>query len=58
MIDEGNYEVLEFLGTILDPRIDRCKKYSLESILFVALVGMLCGLVIAGWLILDDFYHI
>lgn len=43
MTDEENYEVLEFLSTIPDPRIDRCKKYSLESILFIALVGMLCG---------------
>ena len=43
MSDKENYEVLEFLNTIPDPRIDRCKKYSLESILFIALVGMLCG---------------
>jgi predicted transposase YbfD/YdcC len=41
--DEENYEVLEFLGKIPDPRIDRCKKHSLESILFISLVGMLCG---------------
>ena len=43
MTDEKNYEVLEFLRTIPDPRIDRCKKYSLESILFISLVAMLCG---------------
>lgn len=43
MDDEENYEVLEFLNTIPDPRMDRCKKYSLESILFISLVGMLCG---------------
>lgn len=43
MADEENYEVLKFLGTIPDPRIDRCKKHSLESILFISLVGMLCG---------------
>jgi predicted transposase YbfD/YdcC len=43
MADEENYEVLEFLSTIPDPRIDRCKKHSLESVLFISLVGMLCG---------------
>ena len=43
MVNEENYEVLKFLGTIPDARVDRCKKYSLESILFIALVGMLCG---------------
>ena len=43
MADEENYEVLKFLGEIPDPRIDRCKKHSLESILFISLVGMLCG---------------
>lgn len=43
MFDEENYEVLKFLGSIPDPRIDRCKKHLLESILFIALVGMLCG---------------
>lgn len=43
MAKEENYEVLEFLSTIPDPRIDRCKKYSLDSILFISLVGMLCG---------------
>ena len=43
MFNEENYELLEFLSTIPDPRVDRCKKYSLESILFISLVGMLCG---------------
>ena len=43
MVDEKNYEVLKFLSIIPDSRVDRCKKYSLESILFTALVGMLCG---------------
>ena len=43
MTDEQNYEVLKFLSTIPDPRIDRCKRYSLESILFISLVAMLCG---------------
>ena len=43
MTEEQNYEVLEFLSTIPEPRIERCKKYSLESILFISLVGMLCG---------------
>jgi len=43
MDDEENYEVLKFLWTIPDPRVDRCKKHSLESILFISLVGMLCG---------------
>jgi predicted transposase YbfD/YdcC len=35
--------LLTTLQIIPDPRIDRCKKHSLESILFIALVGMLCG---------------
>jgi predicted transposase YbfD/YdcC len=43
MTDEKSYEVLEFLSTVPDPRIDRCKRYSLESILFISLVAMLCG---------------
>jgi predicted transposase YbfD/YdcC len=43
MIEDDEYEVLKFLGAIPDPRIDRCKKHSLESILFLTLVGMLCG---------------
>ncbi len=40
---EEEYEVLKFLRSIPDPRIDRCKKYSLESVLFITLVGMICG---------------
>jgi predicted transposase YbfD/YdcC len=43
MNKDDEYEVLKFLGAVPDPRIDRCRKYSLESILFLALVGMLCG---------------
>ncbi len=43
MSDEKNYEVVQFLSIIPDPRINRCKRYSLESILFISLVGMLCG---------------
>lgn len=43
MIEDEEYESLKFLRTIPDPRIDRCKKHSLESILFLVLVGMLCG---------------
>ena len=35
--------IIEFLRTIPDPRLDRGKKYSLQSILFIALSGMLCG---------------
>ena len=42
MVDE-EYEVIKFLHSIPDPRIKRCRKYSLESILFLTLVGMLCG---------------
>lgn len=38
-----NNAFLEFLRIIPDPRVERCKKYSLESILFIALTGMLCG---------------
>ena len=45
MADEENDEVLEFLSAIPDPRVDRCKKYSLESILFIALVGCLALLI-------------
>jgi len=45
MADEENYEVLEFLSAIPDPRVDRWKKYSLESILFIALVGCLALLI-------------
>ena len=36
-------DLLGVLRIIPDPRLDRCKKHSLESILFIALVGMLCG---------------
>lgn len=43
MVTEEKYDVIEFLRTIPDSRLDRCKKYSLESVLFTALVGMLCG---------------
>jgi predicted transposase YbfD/YdcC len=43
MAKDKEYEVLKFLSEIPDPRIDRCKKHSLESILFLVLVGMLCG---------------
>jgi len=32
MTNEENYEVLEFLSAIPDPRIDRCKKYLLGRI--------------------------
>lgn len=35
--------LISVLRIIPDPRIDRCKKHSLESILFISLVGMLCG---------------
>ncbi len=43
MADEEEYEVIKFLHSIPDPRTKRCRKYSLESILFLTLVGMLCG---------------
>jgi len=43
MADEEDFEVLKFLGAIPDPRVDRCKKHSLESILFISIAGMLCG---------------
>jgi hypothetical protein len=43
MAKDEEYEVLRFLNTMPGPRIDRCKKYSLESILFLVLMGMLCG---------------
>lgn len=35
--------IMGFLKIIPDPRVERCKKYNLESILFIALSGMLCG---------------
>jgi predicted transposase YbfD/YdcC len=38
-----NNDFIGFLRIIPDPRVERCKKYSLESILFIALTGMLCG---------------
>lgn len=40
---EANSCIIEFLKIIPDPRLDRCKKYSLESILFITLTSMLCG---------------
>lgn len=43
MTKKENHTILQFLNAIPDPRIPRCKRYSLECILFVALVGMLCG---------------
>jgi predicted transposase YbfD/YdcC len=42
MSEESNV-IIGFLKIIPDPRVNRCKKYSLESILFIALTGMLCG---------------
>lgn len=35
--------IMGLLKIIPDPRVERCKKYSLDSILFIALTGMLCG---------------
>jgi hypothetical protein len=40
---ENDDIIIGFLKIIPDPRVERCKKYSLESILFIALTGMLCG---------------
>lgn len=40
---EDDTVIMGFLKIVPDPRIERCKKYSLESILFIALTGMLCG---------------
>nr|WP_166155591.1 ISAs1 family transposase [Neochlamydia sp. AcF84]NGY94989.1 putative protein YbfL [Neochlamydia sp. AcF84] len=42
-MSEDNTVIMGFLKIVPDPRIERCKKYSLESILFIALTGMLCG---------------
>lgn len=40
---EDDAIIMGFLKIVPDLRIERCKKYSLESILFIALTGMLCG---------------
>jgi hypothetical protein len=37
-------KVLEYFEELEDPRIDRCKKYSLSEILFTILVGSICGM--------------
>lgn len=42
MSDEES-DMMGFLKIIPDPRVERCKKYNLESLLFIALTGMLCG---------------
>ncbi|MBS4167240.1 hypothetical protein NEOC65_002346, partial [Neochlamydia sp. AcF65] len=42
-MSEDDTVIMGFLKIVPDPRIERCKKYSLESILFIALTGMLCG---------------
>lgn len=42
-MSEDDTVIMRFLKIVPDPRIERCKKYSLESILFIALTGMLCG---------------
>jgi len=44
------YKVVELLEEIEDPRITRCQKHPLVSILFITLVGVLCGA--------DDWVHI
>jgi len=42
-MSEDDTVIMGFLKIIPDPRVERCKKYTLESILFIALTGMLCG---------------
>ena len=42
-MSEDDAVIMGFLKIVPDPRVERCKKYSLESILFIALTGMLCG---------------
>lgn len=36
-------KILELASKIPDQRIDRCKKHPLESMIFIALVGTICG---------------
>ena len=36
-------ELIKLLRQIEDPRMERCKLYSLESVLGIGLCAMLCG---------------
>lgn len=40
MMDEKNYEVLEFLSTIPDPRIERCKRHNRLPVRLLPLLSL------------------
>lgn len=45
-------KILELAEKVPDPRIDRCKKHPLASMIFVALVGTVCGA--DDWVAISD----
>lgn len=45
--------ILDHFSTVPDPRVDRCKKYKLTDIFFIALCATICGA--DGWVAIEMF---
>lgn len=53
MEGEAAYDFTGHFSTLRDPRVNRRKRHSLESILFIALCGVLCG--VESWVEMEEF---
>ncbi|NCC62554.1 MAG: ISAs1 family transposase [Verrucomicrobiae bacterium] len=53
MEGETAYDFTGHFSTLRDPRVNRRKRHSLESILFIALCGVLCG--VENWVEMEEF---
>lgn len=53
MEDRTAYDFIGHFSVLQDPRVNRRKRHSLESILFIALCGVLCG--VENWVEMESF---
>lgn len=53
MEDRAAYDFVSHFSVLPDPRVNRRKRRSLESILFIALCGVLCG--VESWVEMEEF---
>ncbi len=45
--------IIDHFSTVTDPRLDRCKKYKLTDIFFIAICATICGA--DGWVATEMF---
>ena len=44
---------IDFFSSVTDPRVERTRKYSLDSILFISLCAVICGA--ESWNEIEDY---